>query len=102
MSSIVWREAWKYGERSWRYTQLDCGHALKALEVSALILGWKIDVISTKDTELQSLIGFDQAHRYVPEERELSDMLLLVTLDDEIKTTDININTLRNSLEDTY
>lgn len=102
LSSIVWREAWKYGERSWRYTQLDCGHALKALEVSALILGWKIEVLSTKDTELQSLIGFDQAHRYVPEERELSDMLLLVTLDDEVKTTDININTLRNSLEDTY
>ena len=102
LSSIVWREAWKYGERSWRYTQLDCGHALKALEVSALILGWKIDVISTKDTELQSLIGFDQAHRYVPEERELSDMLLLVTLDDTVQTTDINIKALRNSLEDTY
>ncbi|MDQ7046933.1 MAG: SagB family peptide dehydrogenase [Sulfurovum sp.] len=102
LSSIVWREAWKYGERSWRYTQLDCGHALKALEVSALILGWKIEVISTKDTELQSLIGFDQAHRYVPEERELSDMLLLVTLDDEIKTTDININTLQNALEESY
>lgn len=102
LSSIVWREAWKYGERSWRYTQLDCGHALKALEVSALILGWKIEVISTKDTELQSLIGFDQAHRYVPEERELSDMLLLVTLHDAVQTTDININALRNSLEDTY
>ncbi|WP_309497096.1 SagB family peptide dehydrogenase [Sulfurovum sp.] len=102
LSSIVWREAWKYGERSWRYTQLDCGHALKALEVSALILGWKIDVISTKDTELQSLIGFDQVHRYVPEERELSDMLLLVTLDDTVQTTDININALRSSLEDTY
>lgn len=102
LSSIVWREAWKYGERSWRYTQLDCGHALKALEVSALILGWKIEVISTKDTELQSLIGFDQAHRYVPEERELSDMLLLVTLDDVVQSTELNINTLRNSLEESY
>jgi len=102
LSSIVWREAWKYGERSWRYTQLDCGHALKALEVSALILGWKVDVVSTKDTELQSLIGFDQAHRYVPEERELSDMLLLVTLDDTVRTSDIDISTLRNALEDTY
>jgi len=106
LSSIVWREAWKYGERSWRYTQLDCGHALKALEVSALILGWKIEVVSTKDTELQSLIGFDQAHRYVPEERELADMLLLVTLDDTVQTTELNINidinTLRNALEDVY
>lgn len=102
LSSIVWREAWKYGERSWRYTQLDCGHALKALEVSALMLGWKVDVVSTKDTQLQSLIGFDQAHRYVPEERELSDMLLLVTLDDTVQTTDIDISILRNALQNTY
>ncbi|CAA6824515.1 MAG: FIG00443271: hypothetical protein [uncultured Sulfurovum sp.] len=102
LSSIVWREAWKYGERSWRYTQLDCGHALKALEVSALILGWNIEVVSTKDTELQSLIGFDQAHRYVPEERELADMLLLVTLDDTVRASELNSGTLRNTLEDTY
>jgi len=102
LSSIVWREAWKYGERSWRYTQLDCGHALKALEISALMLGWKIEVISSKDTELQSLIGFDQAHRYVPEERELADMLLLVTLDNTVQTTKLNINTLRNTLENIY
>ncbi|MDQ7085711.1 MAG: SagB/ThcOx family dehydrogenase [Sulfurovum sp.] len=102
LSSIVWREAWKYGERSWRYTQLDCGHALKALEISAYILGWKIEVLSTKDTELQSLIGFDQAERYVPEERELSDMLLLVTLDDSVQTSELDINTLRNSLEASY
>ncbi|NKQ40648.1 MAG: SagB/ThcOx family dehydrogenase [Sulfurovum sp.] len=102
LSSIVWREAWKYGERSWRYTQLDCGHALKALEVSALILGWNIEVISTKDTELQSLIGFDQAHRYLPEERELGDMLLLVTLDNTVQTRDINIKSLRNALKESY
>ena len=102
LSSIVWREAWKYGERSWRYTQLDCGHALKALEISALILGWKIDVISTKDTELQSLIGFDQVHRYVPEERELADMLLLVTSDNAVQTTELNVNALRNALADVY
>lgn len=67
-----------------------------------MILGWKIEVISTKDTELQSLIGFDQAHRYVPEERELADMLLLVTLDDTVCTSELNSGTLRNALEDTY
>lgn len=48
-------------------------HALKALEIpSASILGWKIEVLNTKDSELQKLIGFDQAHRYVPEERGTS------------------------------
>ena len=103
LSSIVWREAWKYGERSWRYTQLDCGHALKALEVSALILGWKIEVLSTKDSQLQSLIGFDQAHRYVPEERELPDMLLSISLDESSNNTDtIDIELLRKSFQEVY
>jgi len=101
LSSIVWREAWKYGERAWRYTQLDCGHALKALEISASILGWKIEVINTKDSELQNLIGVDQANRYVPEERELTDMLILVSKDENIDNN-INIQDIRNSLENTY
>ena len=104
LSSIVWREAWKYGERSWRYTQLDCGHALKALEVSALILGWKIEVINTKDSSLQNLIGFNQTNRYIPQERELPDMLLLVSFNDNSESTldAIDIDNIRTSLEKTY
>jgi len=104
LSSIVWREAWKYGERAWRYTQLDCGHALRALEVSASILGWKIEIINSTDSELLNLIGLDQLDRYVPEERELTDMLLLVSLDDgeESSAHKIDIKTIRTSLEDKY
>jgi len=30
LTSIVWREAWKYGERAFRYCQHDIGHALGA------------------------------------------------------------------------
>ncbi|MBU3013696.1 SagB/ThcOx family dehydrogenase [Poseidonibacter lekithochrous] len=104
LSSIVWREAWKYGERSWRYTQLDCGHALKALEISALILGWKIEVLNTKDSQLESLIGFNQSSRYVPEERELADMLILVSKDTNVALTsqDIDISLLRKKLQEKY
>jgi SagB-type dehydrogenase family enzyme len=102
LSSIVWREAWKYGERAWRYTQLDCGHALKALEVSALILGWKINVVPTEDSKLLSLIGFDQLNRYVPEERELSDLLLLVSLDKDSANSKIDIDSLRNCFDKSY
>ncbi len=104
LSSIVWREAWKYGERAWRYTQLDCGHALKALEISASILGWKIEVLNTKDSSLQNLIGFDQSSRYIPEERELPDMLLLVSFDNDSKdySNTIDIDNIRTTLEETY
>ena len=103
LSSIVWREAWKYGERSWRYTQLDCGHALKALEISALILGWKIEVLNTKDSQLGNLLGLNQVHRYIPEERELADMLILVSRDESIDIKkEINLENIRNSLQKEY
>jgi len=100
LSSIVWREAWKYGERSWRYTQLDCGHAYKALEISAKILGWEIQLVDTNDADLESLLGLDDAKRYVPEETEHADMLLLVSKTHEKKSVDIQ--SLRKSLQDEY
>ena len=37
-SSVHWREAWKYGERGFRYCQLDLGHALGALRYAAAAL----------------------------------------------------------------
>jgi len=100
LSSIVWREAWKYGERSWRYTQLDCGHAYKALEISAKILGWKIQLVVAKGEDIASLIGLDDAKRYVPEETEHADMLLLVSKTHEKESVDIQ--NLRKNLQDEY
>ena len=100
LTSIVWREAWKYGERSWRYTQLDCGHAYKALEISAKILGWDIQLINTTDEDMASLIGLDDIKRYVPEESECADMLLLVSKSSD--TIDVNIQKLRKSLQNEY
>ncbi|MGH8578176.1 MAG: SagB/ThcOx family dehydrogenase, partial [Gammaproteobacteria bacterium] len=35
LSSVPWREAWKYGERAFRYCQHDVGHALCALRIAA-------------------------------------------------------------------
>ena len=33
LTSIFWREAWKYGERAFRYCQHDVGHALGARKI---------------------------------------------------------------------
>ena len=35
LSSIFWREAWKYGERAFRYCNHDVGHALAAASISS-------------------------------------------------------------------
>jgi SagB-type dehydrogenase family enzyme len=61
LTSIFWREAWKYGERAFRYCQHDVGHALAALSLSANLLGWKVTWLNAvSDAEVERLLGFDQ------------------------------------------
>jgi SagB-type dehydrogenase family enzyme len=39
LTSITWREAWKYGDRAYRYCLHDMGHAWQALALAARALG---------------------------------------------------------------
>jgi SagB-type dehydrogenase family enzyme len=39
LTSIAWREAWKYGERAYRYCLLDMGHAWQSLALAARAMG---------------------------------------------------------------
>jgi SagB-type dehydrogenase family enzyme len=39
LTSIAWREAWKYGERAYRYCLLDIGHAWESLALAARAMG---------------------------------------------------------------
>jgi SagB-type dehydrogenase family enzyme len=39
LTSIAWREAWKYGERAYRYCLHDIGHAWQALALAARAMG---------------------------------------------------------------
>ncbi len=62
MSSVHWREAWKYGERAFRYCQLDVGHALGALRYAAGALGWSVALIEDVDSaELATMMGIDRS-----------------------------------------
>lgn len=99
LSSIAWREAWKYGERSFRYCQLDAGHALHALQVSAKILGWKTQMLEIPIEQLDRIVGFDQKTRFYTSEREDVDMLLLIT--PELANT-IDFSTLLEALPTQY
>ncbi len=56
LTSIAWREAWKYGERAYRYCSLDIGHAWQALALSARALGCDtFAVASFADDEVTQL-----------------------------------------------
>ena len=61
LTSVHWREAWKYGERAYRYCQHDVGHALGALCIAAAALGWRVALVSTlSDPEVAGLLGPDE------------------------------------------
>ena len=78
LSSIVWREAWKYGERAFRYTQLDAGHAWQSFLVSAKMLGWSITRLdSISHTDISKLMGLNQESRFC--ESEVADILFVVS-----------------------
>ena len=76
MSSIHWREAWKYGERAFRYCQHDAGHAIAALSVAAAGLGWRVRLLDDlAGEEVGALLGItDQAGP----EAEHPDLLLVI------------------------
>lgn len=79
LSSILWREAWKYGERAFRYCQLDAGHALGGLRYAAAALGWQArPAVELGHVELAQLMGLDRDADFGLAEREEPEMLVCV------------------------
>lgn len=79
LSSIHWREAWKYGERAFRYCQLDVGHALAALRYAAGVLGWQLRLVAACDHPgLGRLLGLDRSADFSGAELEDADLLVQV------------------------
>jgi SagB-type dehydrogenase family enzyme len=79
LSSIHWREAWKYGERAFRYCQLDIGHALGALRYAAGALGWQVKLVkASSHQQIANLLGTNRDQDFLRGEREDPDVLLAV------------------------
>ncbi|ONM35895.1 nitroreductase family protein [Zea mays] len=61
LSSVFWREAWKYGERALRYCNHDVGHALAAVALAAATLGWDARLLDgLSDEDLGRLVGVEK------------------------------------------
>jgi len=78
LSSAMWREMWKYGERSWRYCQLDAGHAYASIKTAATMLGWECSIVPSDTADLARRFGLDQLERFHPQERESPDLLIRI------------------------
>lgn len=72
LTSIHWREAWKYGQRAYRYCQHDAGHAIGAMSIAAAGLGWQTRILDDLGRdELALLLGTFLDHDAEPEEPDV-------------------------------
>jgi SagB-type dehydrogenase family enzyme len=82
LSSIHWREAWKYGERAFRYCQHDLGHAIAAVRYAAATLGWSATLLeNASDPAIAGILGLARSESFSevsPQDREHPGVLLLV------------------------
>jgi SagB-type dehydrogenase family enzyme len=76
LTSIYWRESWKYGERAFRYSHHDAGHAIATVAVAAAGLGWEARLLEgVADEHLAVLVG---VHNQTGEEAEHADCLMAI------------------------
>jgi nitroreductase len=79
LSSIHWREAWKYGERAFRYCQHDVGHAIGSLRIAAAGMGWRMMLLEgLSDKTIEQLLGLDRSMDFEGSEREQPDLMAVI------------------------
>jgi SagB-type dehydrogenase family enzyme len=62
LTSIFWREAWKYGDRAYRYCCHDLGHAMMSLLLSARALGLPGGTVTHfSDARLARMLGLAES-----------------------------------------
>jgi SagB-type dehydrogenase family enzyme len=88
LTSITWREAWKYGERAFRYCQHDVGHAVAAIRFAAASLGWRVQLMPEwDDVKIARLLGLNRAEDFADAEPETPELILRVLVNESAATT---------------
>lgn len=81
LSAIFWRESWKYGERAYRYCNLDAGHAAAAITFAARLNGWQaVCLTGAGDQQIATILGFDRT-RWHPVESEVPEMIFWISVE---------------------
>ena len=82
-TSIHWREAWKYGERAFRYCQLDMGHVLAAVSYAATLHGWHPRLLSMDSNAVAHSLGLDREADFAGVEGEEPEVIIALEAGDE-------------------
>jgi SagB-type dehydrogenase family enzyme len=86
LTSVHWREAWKYGERAFRYCNHDVGHAIGTARIAAATLGWNLALLDgISQNTVAALLGTDRKEDFVHAEEEHPDCLMVVWPVEDVK-----------------
>lgn len=79
LTSVHWREAWKYGERAFRYCNHDVGHAIGTARIAAATLGWNMVLLDGLDQNTVALLlGTNRKEDFAGAEPEHPDCLAVI------------------------
>lgn len=79
LSSVHWREAWKYGERAFRYCNHDVGHAIGSARMAAATLGWNMALLDgVEQNTVALLLGTSRVDDFRDAEPEHPDCLAVI------------------------
>jgi SagB-type dehydrogenase family enzyme len=98
LSSIHWREAWKYGERAFRYCQHDMGHAIAAVRYAAGTLGWTAKLLDVSDTAITDVLGLEKSKGFSHisgQDHEHPGVLLCIG---PVDGSSVDLDTLRHAI----
>ena len=92
LTSVHWREAWKYGERAFRYCNHDVGHAIGTARIAATTLGWNmalLDGLSQNTTAM--LLGTNRVGDFSGVEPEHPDCLAVIWPLGDVRRGTLNV-----------
>ena len=93
LTSIHWRESWKYGERAYRYCNHDVGHAIGTARIAAATLGWNMTLLNGVSQDIVAiLLGVDRTADFIEAEQEHPDCLAVVWPSEDVKRDTLLVN----------
>jgi SagB-type dehydrogenase family enzyme len=99
LTSIHWREAWKYGERAFRYCQHDMGHAIAALRIAAAMAGLAATLVPDwPHADIAGLTGVDRDDDYVEAEREEPGCLIWISRQSSVGSLQSSVGEHRSAV----
>lgn len=92
LTSVHWREAWKYGERAFRYCNHDIGHAIGAVRVAAATLGWNMVLLDGMDQDTAAmLLGASRTEDFGEAEPEYPDCVGVIWPSQQVKCETLDV-----------